>query len=151
MPNKYGYDLIDGRRVEQLVVADDYELADSHAGTVHVEGGEFVLSGTLNGTLDIQSGVTARIPGTQQGTVSIASGAEVFVSGTVQGTVQVSPQAELVIEPGGKLAGTLSNHGVVVVRGVFGGAENGDGQLRVEGSGAVKRPVIRDGVHYYEW
>jgi hypothetical protein len=37
------------------------------------------------------------------------------------------------------------------VRGVFGGARSGDGELILEGAGYIKEPVIRDGVHYYEW
>jgi cytoskeletal protein CcmA (bactofilin family) len=133
------------------VLTEDHTLTGVHQGTVHVEVGSFELQGTLQGTLDLQHGVTATIAGVQQGTISIESGAAVTVTGQIQGTTQVSRGGTLVIERGARLAGTLQNDGLVVLRGQFGGAQSGPGEFRVEGSGEIVTPIVRDGMHYYEW
>lgn len=151
MKHSYEYDEIDGRLVPPLVITSDYILKGTHQGTVHVESGTLHLRGILQGTLDVQSGANAVITGEQQGTVAIASGANVAVLGAIQGTTSLERGANLVIEDSGKLAGTLANDGLVVLRGVFGGARSGSGQLRIEGKGYIKKPVVRDGIHYYEW
>lgn len=151
MQSRYGFDVIDGRRVPQLAISEDYVLTGFHSGTVHVESGNFTLEGTLQGTLDIQSGVTAHIAGMQQGTVSIDNGSMVTVTGTIQGTTSVSRGATLIIETGGRLAGTLDNNGEVILRGVFGGQRVGSGKLIIEEGGRIKQPTIRNGISYYEW
>ena len=145
------YDEIDGRSVPPLVITSDHILQGTHRGTVHVESGTLHLRGILQGTLYVQSGANAVITGKQQGTVAIASGANVTVLGAIQGTTSLEPGAKLIIEDSGKLAGTLANDGLVVLRGVFGGARSGSGRLRIEGNGYIKKPVVRDGVQYYEW
>lgn len=151
MSSEYGFDKIDGHDVPQLVISKDYVLVGTHNGTVHVEAGQFTLQGTLQGTLDIQPGVKCYITGKQQGTVTIGDRAVVSVAGAIQGTTRVNRGASLIIEAGGKLAGTLSNEGMVVIRGVFGGARTGNGELKLEGDGYIKQPKIRKGVSYYEW
>jgi cytoskeletal protein CcmA (bactofilin family) len=151
LSRRYGVDNIDGQKTPQLVVIGDYTLVDKHRGTVHVEGGDFQLNGTLQGTLDVQSGVRVRIRGEQQGSVSIADGAVVILTGAIQGSTQVGEGGTLVVEAGGRLAGSLSNDGQVFVRGVFGGAYSGEGRLELEGAGYIKQPVIRGGVSVYEW
>lgn len=151
MSEAYGFDLMNNREVPKLVVSGDYTLAGTHQGSVHVESGKFGLEGTLHGSLDLQSGVTAFIRGTQQGSVSVAEGAVVVVAGAIEGSVHVCPGGAVTIEDTGRLAGSLHNDGEVVVRGVFGGSYLGDGQFRLEGDGYIKRPIVRDGVSYYEW
>lgn len=151
LSRRYGVDSLDGQETPQLVVVGDYTLVDTHRGTVHVEAGDFQLDGTLQGTLAVQSGVRARIRGEQQGSVSIAEGAVVIVTGTIQGSAEVREGGTLVVEAGGRLAGSLRNDGQVLVRGVFGGAYDGEGRLELEGAGYIKQPVIRDGVSIYEW
>jgi cytoskeletal protein CcmA (bactofilin family) len=151
MRTHYGYDLFNGRKVPQLAVSGDHVIQGEHSGTVHVESGTFTLEGTLKGTLDIQDGVRAKIVGKQQGTVSVAKGATVTVTGAIEGTVSVDTGAAVVVEHGGKLAGTLRNNGLVIVRGVFGGAQTGDGELRLEEAGFVKQPVTEDGMTVYRW
>jgi hypothetical protein len=59
--------------------------------------------------------------------------------------------AALTIEASGRLGGTLTNDGLVVLRGVMGGARTGSGSLRIEGNGYIKQPIIRDGIQYFEW
>jgi len=148
--NRYEHDNIGGRLVPPLIVTSDHTLQGTHQGTVHVESGTFHLRGILQGTLDVQSGANAIITGDQQGTVAIAAGASVTVLGAIHGTTSLRPGAKLIIEESGKLAGSLANDGVVVLRGVFGGMQMGGGDLRIEGTGFVKKPIIRDGVHYYD-
>jgi cytoskeletal protein CcmA (bactofilin family) len=136
-----------------LVISAEHTIIGTHRGTVRVtSGGTLCLDGTLQGTLDIQTGATVRITGQQQGTVAVAPRASVTVSGAIQGTTSLEPGASLVIEPSGKLAGTLVNYGLVIVRGVFGGAQSGNGTIRLEGDGYIKQPTsVKDGAHYYEW
>lgn len=138
---------------EVLVITTESTIQGTHRGTVEVRrGGKLNLHGVLQGTLALHTGATAHITGQQQGTVAIASGASVVVLGSIQGTTSLKHGASLVIEPTGKLAGTLANYGVVVVRGVFGGAQSGNGTLRLEEDGYIKQPTsTKDGVHYYEW
>jgi hypothetical protein len=151
MGEECGHDWVDGREVPQLILEEDYVLTGFHQGTVRVRSGHFVLQGVLQGTLDIQSGVDASIRGAQQGTVSIAGGARVDVTGAIEGTTSVDEGAVLEIEAGARLAGALTNHGLVILRGTFGGPESGTGELRIEETGRIKQPVVRNGVSYYEW
>lgn len=135
-----------------MILTQDHTLAGSHKGTVRVEAGKFTLAGKINGTLVIHNGVEARIEGVQQGTISVARGATVTVMGAIEGTTSISPGGTVIVEAGGKLAGTLSNEGLVIVRGVFGGIQTGQGKLKLEGRGYVKQPVTdENGVSYYQW
>jgi hypothetical protein len=148
----YSYDIIDGREVPPLVITSDYVLEGYHRGSVRVEAGIFELRGRIEGSLGVHRGATATISGTQAGSVHVADGVEVAITGAVEGSAHVSPGGVVVVEPGGKLAGSLHNDGRVVVRGVFGGSRSGSGELAFEDDGYEKRPkMIRDGVHYYEW
>lgn len=151
LSSKYGFDIMRDGKVPRLVVSDDYVLSGTHQGGVHVEGGEFVLEGTLQGSLDLQSSVNAYIRGRQQGSVTVAKGAVVIVTGAIQGSTHVEVGGHVIVETSGRLAGSLTNYGEVLVRGVFGGSYTGDGNLKVEGDGRIKQPVIQNGVFYYEW
>jgi hypothetical protein len=73
------------------------------------------------------------------------------VIGAIFGTVSLQAAAVLTIEASARLGGALTNHGLVVLRGVMGGTHTGNGSLRIEGSGYIKKPTIRDGVQYFEW
>lgn len=141
------------REASPLVVTSSYTLQGIHRGTVRVEtGGNLTLHGTLQGTLSVQSGARVVISGTQQGTVAVAAGALVTVQGAIEGTTSIESGATVIIESSGKLAGSLANHGLLVVRGVFGGAQSGTGAIRLEGRGYIKQPTsVSNGVHYYEW
>ena len=148
---KYGFDYIDGRDVPQTVIEDDFTIQGKHDGTVLVENGTLTIQGELHGTLDVQSGAKAIIIGKQYGTVSVANNAEIVIFGELHGTTNVSVHGTAVVEAHGKLAGTLSNNGTVIVRGVFGGAQSGHGELILEENGYIKQPVIKNGMNYYEW
>ena len=83
------------------------------------------------------------------GTISISSGATVIIEGNAYGTVSISREATLVIEESGLLMGTLNNNGIMVLRGVYGGAQSGSQKIILEGNGYVKEPRVINGVHYY--
>jgi len=131
-----------------LIVRDDHVLSGTHSGTVHVEAGQFTLTGVLVGTLDLQGGVRAQIGGRQLGTVNIASGAEAVVRGQVRGTVNVETGGSVRIEADGLLAGSLTNNGLVVIRGTYGGTYSGSGHIQVEPDARIVRPVMRNGISY---
>lgn len=148
---KYGVDYIDGQELPQLVVTEDYIIQDKHIGTVHVESGTLTIKGELNGTLDVQEGSKIVIFGEQHGTVSIDSGAEVIIYGEIHGTTTINYESVVIVEESGKLAGTLENNGKLIIRGVFGGVQSGNGEIVLEGHGQIKQPIIRDGINYYQW
>ncbi len=151
MKDSYDYDIIDGKSVPPIVITNDHIIRDTHRGTVHVEAGTLQLDGVIQGTLDVQSDAQVIISGKQKGTVSVAARATVRVKGAIEGTTTIHQGGCIIIEDSGKLAGTLANDGIFILRGVFGGARSGDGDFRIEGNGYIKKPVIRDGVYYYEW
>ena len=119
MRSPENHDLVNGQWVPQLLIDGDHVLDGHHQGTVRVRAGDFHLAGTLQGTLWVDAGATARVTGGQRG------------------EVRVAPGATLLVEPGGRLAGELVNDGEVVVRGVFGGERRGTGGFRLEGGGFV--------------
>ena len=145
------FDIMDGIKVPQLVLREDTLIDQVHKGTVIVESGTLTLRGTIKGTLSVSPGASAIIYGKQSGTVSVSAGALVIVHGKISGSVSLSHGSKLIIEEGGALAGSLTNNGMLILRGVFGGASSGNGSLVIEGNGFEKTPDIRDGVHYYTW
>ncbi|EHR0921399.1 hypothetical protein KS884_004614, partial [Vibrio parahaemolyticus] len=145
------FDYIDGQKVPQTYIDEDFELVGTHDGTVHVISGVFKLLGTLRGTLDIKTEKTLEILGNQQGTVSLSNDSNVIVKGTISGTVSIPYGAVMTIEPSGKLQGTLVNDGTVILKGVFGGQQSGAGDLIIEDQGYIKQPVVKDGMTFYQW
>lgn len=148
---EYQYDWVDGKRMPPLVVTEDYVLTGIHQGSVHVEGGRFTLDGVLQGSLHIHPGASAEIRGIQQGSVHIDVGCSIEVAGAVEGSTHVEPGGRVEVEASGKLAGSLHNDGLIVLRGVFGGSVTGKGEMRIEGNGRIKQPTIQGGVSFYDW
>ena len=62
----------------------------------------------------------------------------VAVTGAIEGSANVDAGAILIIERGGKLAGSLWNDGLVILRGVFDGYRDGAGGFRIEEHGRIK-------------
>jgi hypothetical protein len=143
------YDIINGEKVPQTIINEDFELFGTHSGTIKVEGGRFILHGTLQGTLDINSLDVAEIHGIQQGTVSLSSNCSALITGKIQGTTSISNGATLTVEETGQLQGSLSNNGKVILKGTLAGAQSGSGELIIEGNGYIKQPVVKNGVNYY--
>lgn len=150
MSTEYGVDIFGDEERPRLIVSADYILSGVHQGGVHIEAGQFQLEGIIQGSLDVQTGARAVIKGKQQGSLSVANAALVVVRGSIEGSVHVDRGGGVIVESGGKLAGSLHNEGKVIVRGVFGGAITG-APIFLEDSGYIKDPVVRDGVNYYEW
>jgi cytoskeletal protein CcmA (bactofilin family) len=145
------YDIIDGKRVPPTVISED-RVMRNHVGTVRVEGGDFRLVGKLDGSLHLSPGIRATIDGRQHGSVHVASGAEVSVNGHIEGSVHIEHGASVTVQPRGRVAGSLHNEGVLLVRGVFGGSRSGQGEVRLEGAGYIKPPkILADGSHVYHW
>ncbi|MFP9429452.1 hypothetical protein ACJ9N4_04050 [Enterobacter sp. LM3] len=143
------YDIINGQKVPQTIITENTVLAVEHRGTVKVISGKLTITGSLHGTLSVSANATVRILGSQHGTISISSGATVIIEGNAYGTVSISREATLVIEESGLLMGTLNNNGIMVLRGVYGGAQSGSQKIILEGNGYVKEPRVINGVHYY--
>ena len=148
---KYEVDYIDGKRVEQLVITSDYSLIGEHHGTVHVENGTLTISGELHGTLDIQNNTKVIIMGEQHGTVYLGRNSVLIIHGELHGSTTFDYNSNVIVEEGGRLSGTMTNYGTVIVKGVFGGAKTGNGKLLVEGNGYIKQPLIKDGISYFQW
>lgn len=144
------YDLINGQQVPQKEVLGDESIHGIHQGSVNVKGGQLTILGILQGSLRVSTGAKVVIIGKQQGSVNVQSGALVIVEGSLQGSSHVHSDGKIIVEPSGKLCGSLNNKGVVVVRGVFGGAKSGNGIFTLEGQGSIKQPRIADGVHIYD-
>lgn len=148
---KYEMDYINEDQIEQLVITSDYNLIGDHYGTVHVENGTLTISGELHGTIDIQNNTKVIIFGKQHGTVSLGSNALLIIHGELHGTTNFDYNSNVIVEEGGKLIGTMTNNGMVIVRGIFGGAKAGNGILVVEGNGYIKQPIMKNGISYYQW
>lgn len=134
-----------------MVIDQDHVLIGVHQGTIHVEAGHFELRGVQQGTLVLHEGTTALVSGRQEGTITLAPNVSVTLTGVIQGTTQVPRGSELVVEHGAQLSGTLHVDGLVIVRGVYGGARSGRGEMRCEGDGFIKQPRIENGIHFYDW
>jgi hypothetical protein len=145
------FDIIDGKKVPQLCITEDYILYETHQGTVNISAGQFTLRGIIQGTLNLMRGASAKIEGSQQGSVNIANGATAIVTGAIQGSTTIENNGILIIEPTGRLSGSLANFGKVIIRGVFGGQRTGNGEFHLEGNGYIKMPTIRNGNSIYEW
>lgn len=134
-----------------ITVTEDRTIAGLHQGSVIVERGTLTIAGTVQGSLTLANDSAAVIRGQHQGSVRVPGGAEVVVVGSLQGSCDVAPGGVVIVESTGKMAGSLHNNGAVTVRGVFGGTVSGGRDIELEGSGHIKQPTIRHGVHYYEW
>jgi hypothetical protein len=145
------YDIIDGRRLPPTVFTEDHVLTGNHRGSVRVDGGALELVGKVQGSLWLATGASVELRGTLEGSAHLASGSTVDVIRAIEGSVHVEPGARVVVESSGRIAGSLHNEGVVIVRGVFGGSRSGAGEFRLEDHGWVKQPRIEDGVPIYDW
>ncbi|MDH2244431.1 hypothetical protein N5J70_21045 [Pseudomonas sp. GD03909] len=146
-----GYDIIDGMRVPRTILTTNQILSGRHQGSITVIGCTLVINGTLQGSLSVESGGEVLVEGTQQGSTNVSGNSRVEVSGKCQGSTNIGPGSEVLIQPSGKLQGSMNNNGKLIVRGEFGGAYSGQGDISVEGDGYIKQPRIENGVHYYDW
>ncbi len=108
-------------------------IDDEHSGSVRVEGGgTLTVAGVLRGSLTIESLATA------------------IVTGDVVGDIEVRVAGNLVVEPDGRVFGTVTNHGSFTNHGLRAGRVEGrapddrDGGSELDstwdGSGAYRLP-----------
>lgn len=145
------YDITDGQKVAQTNISQDYVLDGTHKGTINVLNGQLTVIGCLMGSLNITSGATAVIVGEVKGSTVVESGSHITILGALNGSAVVQDDAYILVEETGKLAGALVNQGTVIVRGVFGGSQIGDGEIILDGNGYIKNPVIKNGISHYDW
>ncbi len=124
-----------------LVLDRDHTLTGVHHGGVRVMSGSFVMVGTLHGGLDVRATGTALIVGWHRGVVAVAGGALVIVTGTLDGAVYITQGGRLVVDPGGRLNGSIDNDGLLTVRGTVDGPRSGRGEVRVERGGTLRNPA----------
>lgn len=148
--SKYPNDFLYGKEVPPLVIQENYVLTGKHQGSVHVDKGELIIQGELQGSLHIHQNSKTIISGKHQGSVHLESGALLIILGQQQGSTHIAQNGTLIIEQQGRLAGSTHNNGSIYLRGVFGGSRKGNGEFIVEG-GIIKNPIIKNGISYYEW
>lgn len=152
MADSYPMDIIDGRRVPPRVFSADGTLTGTHQGSVVVQQGvDLFLRGTLQGSLWLEPNSRATIAGEQQGSVHVDEQAELVVTGRISGSTHIASGASVIVERSGRLAGSVTNYGSLVVRGEQGGEITGSGEVEVAPGGRIKRPTVRNGIRYYEW
>ena len=149
--SEYGYDHIDGKRVPHLVITSDFTLTGVHEGTIQVEAGILTINGELRGSLNVHENAQVIIRGKQNGSISLKNGASTTVYGQLNGSSHLSSNSTVIIEERGRLAGSLTNEGKVILRGVFGGTQFGNGTISIEGNGYIKQPTKRGDSYFYEW
>ncbi|WP_430304064.1 hypothetical protein [Pseudomonas mosselii] len=145
------FDIIDGKRVPGTKITSDEVLLGSHHGSISVIGCTFVIAGSHHGSLSVSGNGRVIVEGQHHGSTSLSEGSRLEVVGSSHGSTSIAAGSILVVEPFGKLAGSMHNNGRLVIRGAFGGAYSGRGESVVEGDGYIKQPRIEGGVHYYEW
>ncbi|MBH3372864.1 MULTISPECIES: hypothetical protein [Pseudomonas] len=146
-----GYDIIDGVRVSGTTFTKDQVLIGRHQGSITVSGCTLVIGGTLQGSLSVEEGGNVLIEGSHQGSTNLSGNSKVEVFGKCQGSTNIGTGSEVIVQPSGRLQGSMNNNGKLIIRGAFGGACNGRGDMHVEGNGYIKQPRIENGVHYYDW
>lgn len=145
------YDIIDGVRKPHLTVRSDASIEGEHQGSVRVISAALSITGRLNGSLSLEDKAAVHIAGQHNGSLYVSEGARAEISGKANGSCRIERGATVVLNEGGRLAGSLSNDGTLIVRGEFGGAVSGFGEVLVEGRGRIKEPTMKDGINYYEW
>jgi hypothetical protein len=145
-------DIVDGVEVPRRVVETDEQVVGTHQRSICVEAGAHLeIVGTQQGSVTFQPGSTGSIIGQLQGSLHVATGAVVTVSGRQDGSVHVARGGVLKIEPGGRVAGSLHNDGVIENAGTRGGHLSGEGTLHDLDGATVRQPVVKDGSTYYVW
>lgn len=75
------------------------------------------IDGMIQCSVNVGSRATVILRGKIQGSTRLEPGCRLAITGAQEGSVTVLPGAEVIVERGGKLAGSLHNDGTVVVRG----------------------------------
>lgn len=106
-------------------------------------------SGHTQFAVTVATGATLAISGTHEGSVTIDSLGTVIVTGDIVGPIEIRVAGTLVIEEGGRVAGSISNFGSVTNRGLRAGRVDGrepddqDGSETVDVSAGLDAPSYR--------
>jgi hypothetical protein len=133
LSDKYGHDVVDGRKTPQLVITEDFTLTIAHQGQIHVEAGTLVLDGVHEGSMRVHSGATAIIRGMRTGSLLVELEGKAIIIGETRGSSTIDQGGILVIERSGRVTGSIMNLGKVMIRGEHTGSRNGTGQYLVDG------------------
>ena len=81
----------------------------------------------------------------------VGNGAKVVVSGAQEGSISVDTGGHIIVEPKGKLAGSIRNAGRIDNHGLRAGSVSGTGDLVDHPGSEIKSPTVRDDITYYRW
>jgi hypothetical protein len=123
-------------------------LEGSTAGSITVlDGGTLLVAGAHDGAVVLEGGATLAVSGALSGPLEIASLATATVTGDVVGPIVVRVAGTLVVEPTGRVAGPVTNHGSFTNRGYRSGPV--DGREPDDQADAVHAEPVHPGVYNY--
>ena len=135
---------------ETIIVDTDQVLTGTtRYQLVVLSGATATIMGKHQGGANVRQGGRIEIPGKLQGSMTIDDGAEVYVTGDLQGSVSILAGGLLVIEPNGRVCGSLSNWGEVVNRGLRAGAVTGNEPSDEGGQVLQPTSISADGTRTY--
>ena len=146
-----GYSIVDGRKVPFTVITSDQSLDGVHKTGFEIVGCTVVVNGKIQGSIAMINGSVVSVNGINQGSISVSGGSRLSVYGESQGSLSISRDSVVVIERGGRIAGSIHNNGTLIIRGGFAGSYSGTGKHAVQDDGYVVRPRVENGINYYEW
>jgi hypothetical protein len=120
----------------------------SDGGITIGDGGTLLVNGLHEGSIDLGTGAVLEIHGTVRGAVTIGSLATVLVWGDLVGPVEVRVAGTLVIEPSGRIAGSVKNFGSFTNRGLRAGLV--EGRMPDDQSGSVQVEAAHVGGATYQ-
>ncbi|CAN5381958.1 hypothetical protein BH11ACT5_BH11ACT5_26490 [soil metagenome] len=101
-------------------------LAGTTSGSVTVvDGGTLVVGGTHDGAVVLEGGAALLVQGVLRGPLDVGSLASATVKGDLVGSVDIRVAGTLVVEAGGRLAGSVTNYGSFTNHGLRSGLVEG--------------------------
>ena len=89
------------------------------------DGMAMTVDEECSGSVQVEGGGSLLVRGVLRGNLTIESLAEVTVTGDVVGDIEIRVAGTLVVEPSGRVFGTVTNHGSFVNLGLRGGRVDG--------------------------
>lgn len=108
------------------IVDEDATFRDHTAGRVTVRDGvTLTIDGDHTGSVLVDGGGSLVVAGSLDGSLTIESLATATVTGDLVGDVDIRVAGTLLVERGGRVFGTVTNHGSFTNRGLRGGRVEG--------------------------
>lgn len=149
--SNYSEDWVDGRRVEPLVVDTAATVSDHRGGIIVRPGASFRLTGTLQGSLTLETGAVGVVAGEHQGSIHVADKATLTIESRQQGSLHIATGGVVTIARSGSSQGSVHVDGLLLNEGARGGSTSGSGEIRDVPGCRVVQPVKRGNATYYEW